>query len=265
MDTNGQETQKETTVVVVVGGLGALRHLFFLFVLDWVVRGSLTLLPHVIRHNFRISIANCNSMIMHYIPDDVGAKSITKYFKRFYEKEIPNCWQLYRKTENVKPLIVGPSFLKMSQAVILQLLKQKKLSVILKENNFYNRLREVGTLDQDNPHDKDDDVIKATSFEHIGDFIFPRLADFGAAISGGNKVQCQAVLEELDERLKPIDNLKSEMAQKGLKTLSTEIPESPNEISDESVGLLKAVLDLAQCSDTERVVMRILRSPRLEN
>ncbi|KAK3198811.1 hypothetical protein Dsin_022226 [Dipteronia sinensis] len=75
---------------------------------------------------------------------------------------------------------------------------------------------------KDNPYDKDDDVIKATSFEvistlrdvlktsslwrdhvqtytqHIGDFSFPRLADFGAAISGGNKVQCQAVLEELD-------------------------------------------------------------------
>ncbi|KAK0600585.1 hypothetical protein LWI29_016384 [Acer saccharum] len=75
---------------------------------------------------------------------------------------------------------------------------------------------------KDNPYGKDDDVIKATPFEvistlrdvlktsslwrdhvqtytqHIGDFSFPRLADFGAAISGGNKVQCQAVLEELD-------------------------------------------------------------------
>ncbi|KAK3199091.1 hypothetical protein Dsin_022506 [Dipteronia sinensis] len=79
---------------------------------------------------------------------------------------------------------------------------------------------------QDNPYDKDDDVIKATSFEvtstlrdvlktsslwrdhvqtytqHIGDFSFPRLADFGAAISGGNKVQFQAVLEELDETVR---------------------------------------------------------------
>ena len=34
--------------------------------------------------------------------------------------------------------------------------------------------------------------------QHIGDFNFPRLADFGAAISGANKVQCQEVLEELD-------------------------------------------------------------------
>ncbi|RVW97787.1 Lon protease-like, mitochondrial [Vitis vinifera] len=74
----------------------------------------------------------------------------------------------------------------------------------------------------DKPYDKDDDVIKATSFEvistlrdvlktsslwrdhvqtytqHIGDFNFPRLADFGAAISGANKLQCQQVLEELD-------------------------------------------------------------------
>lgn len=75
---------------------------------------------------------------------------------------------------------------------------------------------------KDQPYDKDDDVIKATSFEvistlrdilktsslwrdhvqtytqHIGDFNYPRLADFGAAISGANKFQCQQVLEELD-------------------------------------------------------------------
>ncbi|XP_010259312.1 PREDICTED: lon protease homolog, mitochondrial-like isoform X2 [Nelumbo nucifera] len=75
---------------------------------------------------------------------------------------------------------------------------------------------------KDKPYNKDDDVIKATSFEviatlrdvlktsslwrdhvqtytqHIGDFNFPRLADFGAAISGANKLQCQKVLEELD-------------------------------------------------------------------
>ncbi|XP_050225115.1 lon protease homolog 1, mitochondrial-like [Mercurialis annua] len=81
---------------------------------------------------------------------------------------------------------------------------------------------------KENPYNKDDDVIKATSFEvistlrdvlkisslwrdhvqtytqHIGDFNFPRLADFGAAISGANKLQCQEVLEELDvdKRLK---------------------------------------------------------------
>ncbi|XP_074587035.1 lon protease homolog, mitochondrial-like [Curcuma longa] len=77
-------------------------------------------------------------------------------------------------------------------------------------------------------YDKDDDVIKATAFEvistlrdvlrtntlwkdhvqiytqHIGDFNYPRLADFGAAISGANKLLCQQVLEELDvyKRLK---------------------------------------------------------------
>lgn len=34
--------------------------------------------------------------------------------------------------------------------------------------------------------------------QHIGDFNYPRLADFGAAISGANKLQCQQVLEELD-------------------------------------------------------------------
>jgi len=75
------------------------------------------------------------------------------------------------------------------------------------------------------PYDKDDDVIKATSFEvistlrdvlktntlwkdqvqtytqHMGDFNYPRLADFGAAISGANKLLCQEVLEELDVRV----------------------------------------------------------------
>ncbi|XP_004302240.1 PREDICTED: lon protease homolog 1, mitochondrial [Fragaria vesca subsp. vesca] len=128
----------------------------------------------------------------------------------------------------------------------------------LKGKDLFNRLHEVGTLAQissiqgdqvvlighrrlritemvdedpltvkvdhlkNKPYNKDDDVIKATSFEviatlrdvlktsslwrdhvqtytqHIGDFNFPRLADFGAAISGANKLQCQQVLEELD-------------------------------------------------------------------
>jgi len=34
--------------------------------------------------------------------------------------------------------------------------------------------------------------------QHIGDFTYPRLADFGAAISGANKLLFQQVLEELD-------------------------------------------------------------------
>ncbi|GJU98216.1 lon protease homolog 1, mitochondrial [Tanacetum coccineum] len=131
----------------------------------------------------------------------------------------------------------------------------------LKGKELLNRLHEVGTLAQitsitgdqvvlighrrlritemvseepltvqvdhlkDSPYNKDDDVIKATSFEvittlkdvlktsslwrdhvqtynqHIGDFNYPRLADFGAAISGSNKLQCQQVLEELDETI----------------------------------------------------------------
>ncbi|ONM61008.1 Lon protease, mitochondrial [Zea mays] len=76
---------------------------------------------------------------------------------------------------------------------------------------------------KEKPYNKDDDVMKATSFEvistlrevlrtsslwkdhvqtytqHIGDFNYQRLADFGAAISGANKLLCQEVLEELDE------------------------------------------------------------------
>ncbi|AAF26081.1 putative mitochondrial LON ATP-dependent protease [Arabidopsis thaliana] len=86
---------------------------------------------------------------------------------------------------------------------------------------------------KDKPYDKDDDVIKATYFQvmstlrdvlkttslwrdhvrtytqacslhiwhclrHIGEFNYPKLADFGAGISGANKHQNQGVLEELD-------------------------------------------------------------------
>ncbi|KAF3778335.1 Lon protease-like protein [Nymphaea thermarum] len=123
----------------------------------------------------------------------------------------------------------------------------------LKGKELFKRLHEVGTLAQitniqgeqvvllghrrlkitemvdedpltvkEKPYNKDDDVIKATSFEviatlrdilktgslwkdhvqpytqHIGEFNYPRLADFGAALSGANKLQCQQVLEELD-------------------------------------------------------------------
>ncbi|KAH7865744.1 hypothetical protein Vadar_010664 [Vaccinium darrowii] len=144
----------------------------------------------------------------------------------------------------------------------------------LKGKELFNRLNEVGTLAQitsiqgdqvvlighrrlritelvsedpltvkvdhlkDKPYDKDDDVVKATSFEvistlrdvlktsslwrdhvqtytqHIGDFNYSRLADFGAAISGANKSQCQQVLEELDvyKRLKlTLELVKKEM------------------------------------------------------
>ncbi|KAL2490409.1 Lon protease1 [Abeliophyllum distichum] len=144
----------------------------------------------------------------------------------------------------------------------------------LKGKELFNRLHEVGTLAQitsiqgdqvvlighrrlritemvsedplmvkvdhlkEKPYDKDDDVLKATSFEvistlrdvlktsslwrdhvqtytqHIGDFNYPRLADFGAAISGANKLQCQQVLEELDvhQRLKlTLELVKKEM------------------------------------------------------
>ncbi|XP_038973790.1 lon protease homolog, mitochondrial-like [Phoenix dactylifera] len=113
----------------------------------------------------------------------------------------------------------------------------------------HRRLRITEMVDEDpltvkvdhlkeKPYNKDDDVIKATSFEviatlrdilktnslwkdhvqtytqHIGDFNYPRLADFGAAISGANKLLCQQVLEELDvyERLKlTLELVKKEM------------------------------------------------------
>ncbi|XP_019452276.1 PREDICTED: lon protease homolog 1, mitochondrial-like isoform X8 [Lupinus angustifolius] len=91
---------------------------------------------------------------------------------------------------------------------------------------------------KDKAFNKDDDIIKATFLEvistlrdvlktsslwrdhvqtytkHIGDFTYPRLADFGAAISGANKLQCQQVLEELDvyNRLKlTLELVKKEM------------------------------------------------------
>lgn len=144
----------------------------------------------------------------------------------------------------------------------------------LKGKELFDRLREVGTLAQitsiqgdqvvlighrrlritemvsedpltvkvdhlkEIPYDKDDDILKATSFEvistlrdvlktsplwrdhaqtyiqHVGDFTYPRVADFGAAISGANKQQCQQVLEELDvhKRLKlTLELVKKEM------------------------------------------------------
>ncbi|GFP87922.1 lon protease homolog 1 mitochondrial [Phtheirospermum japonicum] len=144
----------------------------------------------------------------------------------------------------------------------------------LKGKDLLNRLHEVGTLAQitsiqgdqvvlighrrlritemvsedpltvkvdhlkEKSYDKDDDILKATSFEvistlrdvlktsplwrdhaqtythHIGDFTYPRVADFGAAISGANKLQCQQVLEELDvhKRLKlTLELVKKEM------------------------------------------------------
>ncbi|CAI9768913.1 unnamed protein product [Fraxinus pennsylvanica] len=152
--------------------------------------------------------------------------------------------------------------------------KDEKNIYDLKGKELFNRLHEVGTLAQitsiqgdqvvlighrrlrisemvsedpltvkvdhlkEKPHDKDDDVLKATSFEvistlrdvlkisslwrdhvqtytqHIGDFNYPRLADFGAAISGANKSLCQQVLEELDvhQRLKlTLELVKKEM------------------------------------------------------
>ncbi|KAJ1292513.1 hypothetical protein BS78_02G397200 [Paspalum vaginatum] len=91
---------------------------------------------------------------------------------------------------------------------------------------------------KDKPYNKEDDVIKATSFEvistlrevlrtsslwkdhvqtytqHMGEFNYSRLADFGAAISGANKLLCQEVVEELDvyKRLKlTLELVKKEM------------------------------------------------------
>ncbi|CAI8603531.1 unnamed protein product [Vicia faba] len=144
----------------------------------------------------------------------------------------------------------------------------------IKGKDLFNRLHEVGTLAQissiqgdqvilighrrlritemvsedpltvkvdhlkDKSYNKEDEIIKATSFEvistlrdvlktsslwrdhvqtyskHIGDFTYARLADFGAAISGANKLQCQQVLEELDvyKRLKlTLELVKKEM------------------------------------------------------
>ncbi|XP_078159741.1 lon protease homolog, mitochondrial-like [Carex rostrata] len=113
----------------------------------------------------------------------------------------------------------------------------------------HRRLRITGMVEEDpltvkvdhlkeKPYDKDNDRIKATSFEvistlrdvlktsslwkdhvqtytqHIGEFNYPRLADFGAAISGANKLMCQQVLEELDveNRLKlTLELVKKEM------------------------------------------------------
>ncbi|KAF6176533.1 hypothetical protein GIB67_007916 [Kingdonia uniflora] len=130
----------------------------------------------------------------------------------------------------------------------------------LKGKELYDRLHEVGTLAQitsitgeqvvllghrrlrltemDKPYDKDEDIIKATSFEvtstlmeclkisplwkdhmvtytkHIGEFNLSNLADFGTAISGAKKFCCQEILDELDvyKRLKQtLEILKKEI------------------------------------------------------
>ncbi|CAL1407674.1 unnamed protein product [Linum trigynum] len=162
----------------------------------------------------------------------------------------------------------------------------------LKGKDLYDRLHEVGTLAQistiqgdqvvlvghrrlritemvseepltvkvdhikDKPYNKDDDVVKATSFEvistlrdvlksislwrdhvqtytqHIGDFTYSRLADFGAAISGANKLQCQEVLEELDvhNRLR----LTLELVKKEMEI--TKLQESIAKAVEEKIG-----------------------------
>ncbi|KAF3634461.1 hypothetical protein FXO37_26478 [Capsicum annuum] len=60
---------------------------------------------------------------------------------------------------------------------------------------------------------------------HIGDFNYARLADFGAAISGANQLQCQQVLEELDvhKRLQlTLEIVKKEMEISKIQELGLE-------------------------------------------
>ncbi|TYH65666.1 hypothetical protein ES332_D06G070700v1 [Gossypium tomentosum] len=70
------------------------------------------------------------------------------------------------------------------------------LDVVRKEAENCDCLQENG----DNARAKSLAALFPASNElyHIVDFNFPRLADFGAAISGANKLQCQQVIEELD-------------------------------------------------------------------
>ncbi|KAK1582274.1 hypothetical protein Q3G72_013442 [Acer saccharum] len=97
-------------------------------------------------------------------------------------------------TEIEKSVLVASLILQVSKETRSSLHRPLRITEMVSEDPLTVKVDHL----KDNPYDKDDDVIKATSFEHIGDFSFPRLADFGASISGGNKVQCQAVLEELD-------------------------------------------------------------------
>ncbi|KAK2638361.1 hypothetical protein Ddye_026156 [Dipteronia dyeriana] len=181
----------------------------------------------------------------------MGLKSIWSLIPNcYFSCRIPNCWQLYRKTEQAP--YCGAFLIKDEPGSDTSATETEKSVHDIKGKELYNRLHEVGTIAQitsiqgdqvilighrrlrttemvsEDPltvkvdHLKDNDVIKATSFvvistlrdvlktsslwrdhvqtytQHIGDFSFPRLADFGTAISGGNKVQCQAAFEELD-------------------------------------------------------------------
>ncbi|KAL0719890.1 hypothetical protein Bca4012_069214 [Brassica carinata] len=120
------------------------------------------------------------------------------------------------------------------EQVILIGRKRLRITEMVSEDPLSVKVEHI----KNKPYDKDDDVIKATYFEvmstlrdvlkttslwrdqvrtytqHIGDFNYQHLADFGAGISGANKHENQGVLEELDvhKRLElTLDLLKKEV------------------------------------------------------
>ncbi|PPD76642.1 hypothetical protein GOBAR_DD26437 [Gossypium barbadense] len=110
------------------------------------------------------------------------------------------------------------------------------LDVVRKEAENCDCLQENG----DNARAKSSAALFPASNElyHIVDFNFPRLADFGAAISGANKLQCQQVIEELDD----ITSLKH-LVHKRLQ-LTLELVKKEMEISKIQLKAIKKELGL---------------------
>ncbi|KAK4850464.1 hypothetical protein QYF36_006986 [Acer negundo] len=189
MDTNGRETQKETTVGG--GGLGAAAT-------EEVFLAAL-------QENRKRQAPCCGAFLLKDEPgSDTSATEIEKSVRDIHEVGILD---QITSIQGDKVILIGHRPLRITKMV-------SEDPLMVKVDHL-----------KDNLYDKDHDVIKATSFEvistltdvlktsslwrdhvqtytqHIGDFSFPSLADFGAAISGGNKVQCQAVLQELNESI----------------------------------------------------------------
>ncbi|KAK1582946.1 hypothetical protein Q3G72_019712 [Acer saccharum] len=113
VDINGRETQKETTVGG--GGLGAVA--------SPGLSGKVLALPLSHRPLF----PGC------YMPLYVKDPKLLAILQENQKRQAPDC---------------GAFLLKDEPGSDTSATETGKVSVILKENNFYNRLREVGTLDQ---------------------------------------------------------------------------------------------------------------------
>ncbi|KAM1877883.1 hypothetical protein ACFX14_039933 [Malus domestica] len=139
---------------------------------------------------------------------------------------------------------------------------------------------------KDKPYNKDDHVIDATSFELTSCFIdhvktcsdwldhvktytqdirdlnnIPRFADFGAAISGANKLQSQEVLEELDvhKRLKlTLELVKKDIENSKIQESIEEAIEENNSLDEHLKAIKKAIKENNLLSEQLKDIKREL-------